>query len=164
MLAIHAGMTGSSPGFGRFCHCLAAIAQNRTPIATLSQLTPVSSASLPPPSTTTTATLTASSPAIQPSANAGPAVRAWSAPRTTTIATIGIGLSATASADGRRSPIASPSTAPFCSLAQSLRRGRARAPELLGDRDGLPLAELRPARELPLEALGPERVADLGSQ
>ena len=42
MPAIHDGIAGSSPGFGRFCHCLAAMTQKRSPIATLTQLTPVS--------------------------------------------------------------------------------------------------------------------------
>ena len=60
-------------------------------------------------------TLTLRSPTIQPNANAGPAVRALGAPRTTTTATIGIGLRATAIAEGSRSPMAS-----FSTVAHSL--------------------------------------------
>ena len=51
--------------------------------------------------------LTATRPLTQPTANAGPAVRAFAPARTRTTATIGIGLSATASAAGSRSPMAS---------------------------------------------------------
>ena len=83
------------------------------------------SGSLALPSRRTTMTLTVRRPAIQPDANAGPAVRALGAPRTTTTATIGIGLRATAMAEGSRSPMASFSTA-----AHSLRR---RAPFAVRD-------------------------------
>ena len=51
-------------------------------------------------------TLTATSPATHPTANAVPLERARGVPSTSTIATIGIGLRATATAAGRKSPIA----------------------------------------------------------
>jgi Transcriptional regulatory protein, C terminal len=54
-----------------------------------------------------TITLTARRPPIQPSANADPALRAFGAPSTRTMAMIGIGLRATASAEGSRSPMTS---------------------------------------------------------
>jgi hypothetical protein len=95
-------------------HCWAAIRRNTTPIATLSQSTPGSSVaeSWPVPRTITTMTLTATRPAIHPSANAEPAVRALGVPRTRTTATMGTGLRATASAEGSRSPMASFSKSP----------------------------------------------------
>jgi hypothetical protein len=64
------------------------------------------SASSEPPSRPTTTALTTVSPTTHPSAKATPLTRARDVPRTTTIATIGIGLRATATAAGRRSPIA----------------------------------------------------------
>src|SRR5829696_8618412 len=41
IVAIHLGISASSPFFGRDFHCLAAMARNRTPTATWTQLTPV---------------------------------------------------------------------------------------------------------------------------
>ena len=109
MVAIQLGISGSSPGFGRFVHCLAAMQQEEDPDGDLEPVETrvVAVGVRSAPTSSTTMTLTQSRPAIQPAANAGPAVRAGRAPRTTTTATIGIGLSATASAEGSRSPMAS---------------------------------------------------------
>jgi hypothetical protein len=56
------------------------------------------------PSSSTTTVLTATSPSTQPSANSGPFVLALGVLRTITMAMIGNGLSATASAAGTMSP------------------------------------------------------------
>jgi len=56
-------------------------------------------------------TLTATKPPTHPRAKAGPDVRARGDPRTRTTATIGIGLRATANAEGSRFPMTSLSTA-----------------------------------------------------
>ena len=93
MVAIQLGVSGALPGLGRFVHCWAAISRNAIPMTILSQLRPGSSpsGSLALPTRRTTIMLTVRRPAIQPNANAGPAVRARGAPRTTTTATTGSG-------------------------------------------------------------------------
>ena len=70
------------------------------------------SVSSAPPATNSTITLTTTSPRTQPTAKAGPLTRAFGVPSTRMTATIGMGLSATPTADGSRSPIAGPTLAP----------------------------------------------------
>ena len=77
--------------------------------------------------------LTVTRPAIQPHANAGPAVRALGDPRISTTPTIGIGLSATASAAGSRSPIASFNTPGILSAPVDGRLFRPDSPQPMGD-------------------------------
>jgi hypothetical protein len=64
------------------------------------------------PAISSTMTDTATRPSTQPAAKADPVVRARGVPSMRITATIGIGLRATPTADGRRSPIASPSMGP----------------------------------------------------
>ena len=112
-MAIHFGISGSSPFLGRDLHCLAAIATKSRPSARVTQLTPSAlalSASSAPELTSRTMTLTATSPPTHPIANAGPLVRALGVPSMRMTAMIGTGLSATPTADGSRSPIAWVST------------------------------------------------------
>jgi hypothetical protein len=108
--AIHDGCCGSSPFFGRFDHCFAAITSKAAPTTILSTETMVEaslSLSSPTlPSSTTTTALTAMSPRTQPNAKSGPSVRAFGVLSTITMAMIGNGLSATARAAGTMSPSA----------------------------------------------------------
>ena len=96
--AIHAGILGSSPAFGRERQLRRAIARKSTPIASFPQLTESAvalSVRLAPPVTTSTIVAAADSPTTQPIANIGPLTRARVVPSIRTTATIGIGLSAT---------------------------------------------------------------------
>ena len=109
MVVIHPGIVGSSPGFGRPRHCLPASARNSTPNTILNQSCVVEDV-LPaveePPATTSTITFTVTSPATQPTANAGPLLRAFGVPSIRMTAMIGMGLSATPIARGSRPPMA----------------------------------------------------------
>ena len=78
-------------------------------MAISTQLTPVAvvlSGSSAPPATARTTIETITRPATQPTANAGPLVRALGVPSIKMTAMIGTGLSATPTADGSRSPMA----------------------------------------------------------
>ena len=111
MAAIHFGTAGSTPGFGRPCHCFHAITRNSRPSSKNTTATAVdvpesaSSASL---ATSSTMTLTTTSARTQPTAKARPLERAFGVPSMRMMAMIGTGLIATPIADGSRSPIACP--------------------------------------------------------
>ena len=68
----------------------------------------------------TTRTLTTVSPLTQPNANAGPVPRTRGPSRTSTMATIGIGLSATVAAAGKSSPMAGRARRHVCRGALAL--------------------------------------------
>jgi hypothetical protein len=109
--AIHFGISGFSPGRGRPRHCLTATESRSSPNSntTTSTVVLVSLLESAPPATNSTMTDTATSPSTHPAAKADPVERARGVPSMRITATMGIGLSATPTAEGNRSPIASPS-------------------------------------------------------
>jgi hypothetical protein len=109
---IHVGISGSSPGAGRPRHCRTATARSASPNSSSSTSTAVLvplSWSSTPPATSSTTTLTTTKPTTHPTAKAGPFEWARGVPSMRITATIGTGLTATPTAEGSRSPMASPS-------------------------------------------------------
>jgi hypothetical protein len=101
---IHFGVATSSPSCGRPRHCRTARSTSSAPRTSFSQSTHAagcpSSVASDGPAIASTIEPASATPTIQPSRNAGPFVRARGVTSMSTTATIGIGLTATPTANG----------------------------------------------------------------
>src|SRR5262245_57964232 len=120
-IPIHFGIGTSAPAAGRARHSLTATNRRSTPSTNFNQyvhsagppssLAPVGSASASRIAPTT------ATPTTHPSTNTKPFTRAFGVINTKTIATIGVGLNATPTANGNNPPIACPNPPPVTRLS-----------------------------------------------